>query len=31
MGASRGQMIRSVLLEAFLIGTVSWLIGLASF
>src|SRR5205823_1377430 len=27
-GASRGQMIRSVMLEATLIGVVSWLIGL---
>jgi putative ABC transport system permease protein len=29
MGASRGQMIGSVLLEASVIGVVSWLIGLA--
>ncbi|NJC72193.1 FtsX-like permease family protein [Planosporangium thailandense] len=29
MGASRGQVIRSVLLEASLIGVVSWLVGLA--
>src|SRR5207249_3955080 len=28
MGASRGQVIRSVLLEAILIGVVSWLVGL---
>jgi putative ABC transport system permease protein len=30
MGASRGQVIRSVLLEASIIGVVSWLIGLAA-
>ncbi|MDT5035438.1 MAG: putative transport system permease protein [Micromonosporaceae bacterium] len=29
MGAARGQVIRSVLLEAAIIGVVSWLIGLA--